>query len=106
AGSTPGRDVASRLIEAHAVASGLLVGTYERPDGTVKADDAERVGSKATVTSVGPGGLAGGCCQRRGCDRDVLIPTAEGEVPIRDSLGALMPRLNWQSYDQVHRRPW
>ncbi|NLD53284.1 MAG: YbhB/YbcL family Raf kinase inhibitor-like protein [Burkholderiaceae bacterium] len=60
AGSTPGRDVASRLIEAHAVASGLLVGTYERPDGTVKADDAERVGSKATVTSVGPGDLAGG----------------------------------------------
>src|SRR5690606_28831056 len=40
-GSTPGREAVSRLIEEHAVASGLLVGTYERPDGTVKVGDAQ-----------------------------------------------------------------
>lgn len=57
-GSTPGREAVSRLIEAHAVASGILVGSYERPDGTVKAGEAER--SKAPVTPAGPGGLAGG----------------------------------------------
>ena len=50
----------SRLIEAHAVASGILVGSYERPDGTVKVGEAERARSKAPVTPAGPGGLAGG----------------------------------------------
>ena len=59
-GSTPGREAVSRLIAEHAVASGILVGTYERPDGTVKAGEAERARNQATVTPVGPGGLAGG----------------------------------------------
>lgn len=60
AGSTPGREAVSRLIADHAVASGILVGTYERPDGTVKVGDAERARGNATVTPAGPGGLAEG----------------------------------------------
>jgi Raf kinase inhibitor-like YbhB/YbcL family protein len=33
---TPGRDDVLHAIQAHGLASGLLVGTYERPDGSIK----------------------------------------------------------------------
>ncbi len=59
-GPAPGREAVSRLIAEHAVASGILVGVYERPDGTVKAGDAERARAEATVSPAGPDGLAGG----------------------------------------------
>jgi hypothetical protein len=33
---TPGRDAVLEALAAHAVASGCLIGTYERPDGSIK----------------------------------------------------------------------
>jgi len=39
---TPGRDEVLRALEEHAIASGCLMGTYERPDGSVKEGEAER----------------------------------------------------------------
>ena len=33
---TPGRDEVLEALRAHAVASGCLIGTYERPDGSVR----------------------------------------------------------------------
>ena len=40
---TPGRDALAEAIEAHAIASGCLIGTYARPDGSVKASDGAAV---------------------------------------------------------------
>jgi hypothetical protein len=39
---TPGRDEVLRALEEQAIASGCLLGTYERPDGSVKDDATER----------------------------------------------------------------
>ena len=36
---TPGRDEIFEALSAHAVASGLLIGTCERPDGSIKIPD-------------------------------------------------------------------
>lgn len=33
---TPGREAVLKAIEDHAIASGCLIGTYERPDGSIK----------------------------------------------------------------------
>jgi Raf kinase inhibitor-like YbhB/YbcL family protein len=41
---TPGRDAVLKALAEHALASGCLIGTHERPDGSV------RLGSKATAT--------------------------------------------------------
>ena len=43
--STPGRDAVLAAIKERGLASGCLIGTYERPDGTIKAtaDDAVAV---------------------------------------------------------------
>ena len=41
----PGRDVALDVLREHAIASGCLIGTYERPDGTIR----EREGQSVTV---------------------------------------------------------
>lgn len=35
----PGRDEVVEALHAHAIASGLLIGTHERPDGTVKIQE-------------------------------------------------------------------
>ncbi len=43
---TPGRDEVLEILASHGMASGLLVGTYER-DGTAKVDDAEPVAAIA-----------------------------------------------------------
>ncbi|HZY19531.1 MAG TPA: YbhB/YbcL family Raf kinase inhibitor-like protein [Ramlibacter sp.] len=40
-GTTPGRDELLQAVQAHGLASGLLVGTYERPDGTIRAGSAQ-----------------------------------------------------------------
>lgn len=45
---TPGRDAVLDVLREHAVASGLLIGTYERPDGSVK------VGAHDGVVSMPP----------------------------------------------------
>ena len=45
---TPGRDAVLDAIHAHGLASGCLIGTYERPDGSVKAGAEE----DTTVPSV------------------------------------------------------
>ncbi|MBU1357267.1 MAG: YbhB/YbcL family Raf kinase inhibitor-like protein [Gammaproteobacteria bacterium] len=37
--STPGRDEVVGALQAHATASGLLIGTCERPDGSIKIED-------------------------------------------------------------------
>lgn len=42
-GDTPGRDALVAAIQARAVASGLLIGTYERGDGTIPIGDAPAV---------------------------------------------------------------
>ena len=34
---TPGRDAVLAAIKEHGLASGCLIGTYERPDGSIKA---------------------------------------------------------------------
>ncbi|WP_151637565.1 YbhB/YbcL family Raf kinase inhibitor-like protein [Noviherbaspirillum aerium] len=41
---TPGREAALRAIEEHAIASGCLIGTYERPDGSIKIPASTAVG--------------------------------------------------------------
>jgi hypothetical protein len=46
--SRPGRDALVEAIEHRAIASGQLIGTYERPDGSV------REGEGASVPAVGP----------------------------------------------------
>jgi hypothetical protein len=33
---TPGRESVLKAIEEHAIASGCLIGTYERSDGSIK----------------------------------------------------------------------
>lgn len=40
----PGRDEVFDALRAHAMASGLLIGTCERPDGSIKAGDAVPAG--------------------------------------------------------------
>ncbi|VTU30485.1 putative kinase inhibitor protein [Variovorax sp. SRS16] len=40
----PGRDEVFDALRAHALASGLLIGTCERPDGSIKIDEAAPVG--------------------------------------------------------------
>lgn len=36
---TPGRDEVVDALREHAVASGLLIGTCERPDGSIRIDE-------------------------------------------------------------------
>jgi Raf kinase inhibitor-like YbhB/YbcL family protein len=52
--STPGRDAVMTVLQERAIASGILTGTYERPDGSIKVESSE----PAAVGWV-PGGLAG-----------------------------------------------
>jgi Raf kinase inhibitor-like YbhB/YbcL family protein len=40
---TPGRDAVLEAIREHAIASGCLIGTYERPDGSIRIDATESV---------------------------------------------------------------
>lgn len=50
---TPGRDAVTAMLQERAIASGILTGTYERPDGSIKV-------GQATLAKVpGAGGLAG-----------------------------------------------
>ncbi len=37
-GATPGRDAVMQAVKERGLAAGLLIGTYERPDGSVKDD--------------------------------------------------------------------
>jgi Raf kinase inhibitor-like YbhB/YbcL family protein len=48
---TPGRDAVLAAIQEHGLASGCLIGTYERPDGSIKAPAVE----DAVVTVPGAG---------------------------------------------------
>lgn len=45
----PGREEVLEVLKAHALASGCLIGTYERPDGSQKIEQAE-----PSVVPVGP----------------------------------------------------
>ena len=47
---TPGRDALLDAVKEHGLASGCLIGTYERPDGSTKA----RVGDDASSSAIGP----------------------------------------------------
>ena len=51
--STPGRDAVMAMLQERAIASGILTGTYERPDGSIKVGEGQR------AKGVGTGGLAG-----------------------------------------------
>ena len=42
-GGTPGREAVLEAIEAFGIASGCLLGTYERPDASIPLDDASPV---------------------------------------------------------------
>jgi Raf kinase inhibitor-like YbhB/YbcL family protein len=46
--ATPGRDEIFDALKAHAIASGLLIGTCERPDGSIKIKDFAPIGPLAT----------------------------------------------------------
>jgi Raf kinase inhibitor-like YbhB/YbcL family protein len=50
---TPGRDAVLDAIREHGLASGCLIGTYERPDGSIRTPAEE-----ASAASVPSGGLA------------------------------------------------
>jgi Raf kinase inhibitor-like YbhB/YbcL family protein len=41
---TPGRDEVIEALRAHALASGLLIGTCERPDGSIRIEDSVPAG--------------------------------------------------------------
>jgi Raf kinase inhibitor-like YbhB/YbcL family protein len=47
---TPGRDALLAAIKEHGLASGCLIGTYERPDGSIKAPAADA----AAMSALGP----------------------------------------------------
>lgn len=49
-GDTPGREAVLDAIREHGVASGCLIGTYERPDASI----AERAGIDSAFTPAGP----------------------------------------------------
>ena len=51
--SSPGRDAVMAMLQERAIASGILTGTYERPDGSIK------VGSPEPARIPDAGGLAG-----------------------------------------------
>lgn len=53
---TPGRETVVEVLRERAVASGMLIGTYTRPDGSIKADDP--AGAIAPATPAGLTGLA------------------------------------------------
>jgi len=46
--STPGRDEIFEALREHALASGLLIGTCERPDGSIKIEKTAPAGPLAT----------------------------------------------------------
>ena len=48
--ATPGRDALLAAVKEHGLASGCLIGTYERPDGSIKAP----VGDDAPISAPGP----------------------------------------------------
>jgi len=45
--ATPGRDEVFNALREHALASGLLIGTCERPDGSIKIEEAAPAGPLA-----------------------------------------------------------
>lgn len=51
--STPGREAVVELLQERAIASGMLIGTYERGDGSIKIKGSQ------TAAALGPGGLVG-----------------------------------------------
>jgi Raf kinase inhibitor-like YbhB/YbcL family protein len=52
-GAAPGREAVMEMLQERAIASGILTGTYERPDGSVKVPQA------GTAKAGGTGQLAG-----------------------------------------------
>jgi hypothetical protein len=50
-GATPGRDAVMEALRDHACASGCLIGTYLRPDGSIGVED--KIPAQAPVTPAG-----------------------------------------------------
>jgi Raf kinase inhibitor-like YbhB/YbcL family protein len=50
-GATPGRDAVMQALRSHACASGCLIGTYLRPDGSIGVED--KIPAQAPVTPAG-----------------------------------------------------
>ncbi|HEY8605633.1 MAG TPA: YbhB/YbcL family Raf kinase inhibitor-like protein [Noviherbaspirillum sp.] len=48
---TPGRDALMKAIQERAIASGCLIGTYERPDGSIKVGTGATAAAAATGSS-------------------------------------------------------
>jgi Raf kinase inhibitor-like YbhB/YbcL family protein len=53
-GSTPGREAVMEMLQERAIASGILTGTYERPDGSIKVKDGKRARALRRGGLVGP----------------------------------------------------
>ena len=49
---TPGREEVLEALRDHAIASGCLIGTYERPDGSIKEGDTETATAVATPSAL------------------------------------------------------
>jgi Raf kinase inhibitor-like YbhB/YbcL family protein len=49
---TPGRDAVLDALREHGLASGCLIGTYERPDGTIKSPVEDRSAALPTDTGL------------------------------------------------------
>ena len=45
----PGRDAVVDMLRERALASGMLVGTYARPDGSIKADQETETAAPAAA---------------------------------------------------------
>jgi hypothetical protein len=54
-GGTPGRDAVLEAVAEHGIASGWVVGTYERPDGSIKVGSARRAVADEPVADPGLG---------------------------------------------------
>ena len=48
---TPGRDAVLEALRDHGIASGCLVGTYERPDGSIRTGDAVELPAGGTLAT-------------------------------------------------------
>jgi len=46
---TPGREAVLKAIEEHGIASGCLIGTYERPDGSIKIPASSAIGIAGNI---------------------------------------------------------
>jgi Raf kinase inhibitor-like YbhB/YbcL family protein len=52
--ATPGREALLEAVEAHAIAAGMIIGTYERPDGSIPTHQARAATVAIQPDAAGP----------------------------------------------------